>query len=70
MKPKTCLACERQAAFPMIVLTATCKGHAREWRLQVCRECWQSFEALVEVAAAGIQPELVQPGRRSPWWFV
>lgn len=65
----TCRSCERRPATSPITLTAHCRGRAREWRVQVCTDCWRAFEAVIEVAAIAVQAQLPFVGTASGWWF-
>jgi len=50
---------------------ATRPRAAREWRIEVCRDCWRVFETMLDQGAAVVQQDLavIGAGRQSLWFL-
>jgi len=67
---RPCRICGVGARTP-IRLLATRPRAAREWRIEVCRDCWRVFETLLDQGAAVVQQDLavIGAGRQSLWFL-
>jgi hypothetical protein len=64
-----CRSCETQRALPVIQLQASARGRVREWRVQVCRDCWRVMETMLETASLGYQSDLPGLSTNPGWWM-
>jgi len=67
---RPCRICGAGDRTPLKLL-AQRPGRAREWRIEVCRDCWRVFEAMLDQGAAAVQQDLaVTASSRHALWFL
>jgi hypothetical protein len=67
---KVCRVCRERpvGVRPQVLVTA--RNLAHEWVLEVCRDCWRVFEAMLDEGAAGQQIGLNDGKRAGSMWFL
>jgi hypothetical protein len=51
---QNCRSCQSRNGQELLV-DVTHRGMRRRWRVQVCRDCWRAWEAILEAAALDVQ---------------
>jgi hypothetical protein len=65
---RPCRVCGKAPGVAFEV-SARRRGIARVWSVEVCRDCWRVFEAMLEEGCRGMQPQLTASGRNALWFL-
>ena len=67
---KRCRVCRERPAVVRPHVLVTARDRAHEWALEVCRDCWRVFEAMLDEGAARQQIGLDDAKRAAAMWFL